>query len=298
MKDDQALYLGIDIGGGSVRGVLINREGQLFAENKISTNREWTNSEFLEELIRLIETFQNHKFESIGIGTPGPLSINEGIIHHSANLVNLVQVPIVSTLQKKFPQKILLNNDANCAALGEYHFGKGKGSQSLLVLALGTGLGAGWVQNGNLFNGFNGNGFELGHVTVQMNGALCGCGQKGCVESYFSARGFLNRYKDHTGVMLDSAKIFFEKVELGEEIAEKIFSEGLEALAESIRAAVHLVNPDKIVLVGGLTQSYHLMEKPLQAHLKNKIFPELYNHFHLEVGGNIAGSFGAASLCF
>jgi glucokinase len=298
MKDDQALYLGIDIGGGSVRGVLINREGQLFAENKIATNREWTNSEFLDQLIHFIETFQNYSFESIGIGSPGPLNTNEGIIHHSANLVNLFQVPVVPTLQKKFTQKILLNNDANCAALGEYHFGKGKGSQSLLVLTLGTGLGAGWVQDGNLFNGFNGNGFELGHVTVSMNGALCGCGQKGCVESYFSARGFLNRYKEQTGVLLESAKVFFDKVELGEEIAEKIFSEGVEALAEAIRAAVHLVNPDKIVLVGGLTQSFYLMEKPLKTHLKNKIFPELYNHFHLEAGSNIAGSYGAATLCF
>ncbi|MCB1177259.1 MAG: ROK family protein [Leptospiraceae bacterium] len=293
------LFLGIDIGGGSIRGSLLDSEGKLHAEDKITTNREWNNSEFLNNTTELISKFtSHHQFEAIGIGSPGPLNIEEGKILHSANLINLKDVPIKKTLEEKFKKKVYLNNDANCAALGEYHFGSGKGSQSMVIFTLGTGLGSGWILNGKLFNGYNGNAFEIGHTTVVLGGAICGCGKKGCAESYFSARGFLNRYKDKTGKELESAAEFFDLASKGEKNALEILDFGTECFAEAIRNVVHTVNPDKIVLVGGLTQSYSLFGDKLNSFLKNKTFPELYNHFKLELGQNVAGSFGAASLCF
>ncbi len=139
---------------------------------------------------------------------------------------------------------------------------------------------------------------EAGHTTIVKGGAVCGCGQKGCPESYFSARGFLNRYEEQTGKRLESAKQFFELVENKDAIATNVLTFATEVLAELIRSLVHLVNPKKIVLVGGLTQSYHLYEKILINKIHEIIFPSLKNILTIEIGGAVSGTFGAASLGF
>jgi len=291
-------FLGIDIGGGSIKATLTDREGQILEESKLQTNPNWENHEFLENLVSLISSFLSHSISGIGIGSPGPIDIERGIIHYSANLVNLKDVHLVSYLQERFSLPVFLNNDANCAALGEYYFGAGQGVENLLVFTLGTGLGAGWVWKGELFNGYMGNGMELGHTTVVMDGALCGCGKRGCAESYFSARGLLNRYEEKSGVHLDSAYSFFELVRKKEPLAVSILEFGVRVFAECIRNVVHTINPEKIILLGGLTASYDLFEEKLKTRLQEIIFSVLYTRLKIELGGKVAGSLGAASLAF
>ena len=291
-------FLGIDIGGGSIKATLTDREGQILEESKLQTNPNWENHEFLENLASLISSFLSHSISGIGIGSPGPIDIERGIIHYSANLVNLKDVHLVSYLQERFSLPVFLNNDANCAALGEYYFGAGQGVENLLVFTLGTGLGAGWVWKGELFNGYMGNGMELGHTTVVMDGALCGCGKRGCAESYFSARGLLNRYEEKSGVHLDSAYSFFELVRKKEPLAVSILDFGVRVFAECIRNVVHTINPEKIILLGGLTASYDLFEEKLKTRLQEIIFSVLYTRLKIELGGKVAGSLGAASLAF
>jgi glucokinase len=292
-------YLGIDVGGGSIRASVIDQKGILYNESKLPTDSSWDNQGFLAAVQELIErAVHNQTIHSIGIGTPGPIDMERGIIIHSANLTGLHEVPLVDSIHKQFGCEVFFNNDANCASLGEYYFGKGVGVDNLIVLTLGTGLGCGWVYNGNLFNGFNGNGMEAGHVTIVKDGAVCGCGQKGCAESYFSARGFLNRYEEQTGKRLESAKQFFELVEKKEATATIILTFGTEVLAELIRSLVHVVNPKKIVLVGGLTLSYRLYEKILISKINEIVFPSLKNILTIEIGGAVSGAFGAASLGF
>jgi len=291
-------FLGIDIGGGSIKATLTDREGQILEESKLQTNPNWENHEFLENLASLISSFLSHSISGIGIGSPGPIDIERGIIHYSANLVNLKDVHLVSYLQERFALPVFLNNDANCAALGEYYFGAGQGVENLLVFTLGTGLGAGWVWKGELFNGYMGNGMELGHTTVVMDGALCGCGKRGCAESYFSARGLLNRYEEKSGVHLDSAYSFFELVRKKEPLAVSILEFGVRVFAECIRNVVHTINPEKIILLGGLTASYDLFEEKLKTRLQENIFSVLYTRLKIELGGKVAGSLGAASLAF
>ena len=139
---------------------------------------------------------------------------------------------------------------------------------------------------------------EAGHVTVVMNGAKCGCGQNGCAESYFSARGFLNRYKDKTGVALESAAAFFLLVEKGEPEATQVLQFGINALAELIRNLTHTVNPEKIILVGGLTKSIDLFGKQLELQVREIIFPVFRNYIKIEIGSTLAGTLGAAALSF
>jgi glucokinase len=291
-------YLGIDIGGGSLKAALVTRDGNILNESRIPTVREWNNSEFINKLIDLILPLYSGEVSGIGIGSPGPIDSENGIILHSANLVNLQNVNLISELRQRFTCPIVLNNDANCASLGEYHFGVGQGTENLIVLALGTGLGAGWVYRGELFNGFNGNGMELGHLTIIKEGALCGCGYKGCAESYFSARGLLARYEELTGFSLESAESFFKMARQGYKEAVRVLDFGTEVLAECIRNIVHTVNPEKIVFVGGLSASFDLFEVKLKEQLKKNLFPVLYSRLKIEVGGKVAGTLGAASLVF
>ncbi|MCE9501279.1 MAG: ROK family protein [Leptospira sp.] len=292
-------YLGIDIGGGSIRGSVVDESGKIYSEHRETTDRFSENEAFLSAVERVIEkNFKSEKFEKIGIGSPGPIDIDTGFIFSSANLVNLKNTPIIPHIEKKFNLPVRFNNDANCAALGEFHFGKGKGFTNLIVLTLGTGLGGGWINNGKIYNGYKGNGMEAGHVTVVMNGAKCGCGQNGCAESYFSARGLVNRYKDSTGDTLGSAADFFSLVQKGNPVAMQVLDFGINALAELIRNLIHITNTEKIIFVGGLTRSYDIFGKQLIEKVNEIIFPVFRNYTKIEVGSTLAGTLGAAALCF
>ncbi len=292
-------YLGIDVGGGSIRGTVVDKEGKSYFDFSIPTDANATNKDFLEAINTVVKhCLAAVPVDAIGIGTPGPIDIDTGVLISSANLKNLSNLELVSFVRERFHLPVYFNNDANCASLGEYYFGAGKDAKSLVVFTLGTGLGCGLVVNGKVFNGYKGNGMEAGHVTVIKDGALCGCGQRGCVEAYFSTKGLLARYRDLTSIELTNAKEFFAKVEEGERVAKEVLELGVSVFAEGIRNVVHLVNPDRIVFVGGITASYDLFGKSLEEKAKKIIFPVLADHVEFKVGSSVAGSFGAAALTF
>jgi glucokinase len=291
-------FLGIDVGGGSLKASLIDREGNLYQEEVLSTDRFWDNNTFLQKIFDLIQLFTVSEFHSIGIGTPGPIDIEKGLILSSANFPNLKDLPLVPFLSNQWKIPIHFNNDANCAALGTYHFMKNFQVKSLVVVTLGTGYGCGWVVDGKIFHGYLGNGMEAGHQTVVVNGALCGCGQKGCVEAYFSTRGLLERFREKTNISLSDGKAFFKLIEKKDEDAQEVLDVGIEAFSHSLRNIIHLINPEKIVLVGGLTKSNDLFFQKLNFSLNSIVFPVLRSYSKVEIGESIAGSLGAAALGF
>ncbi len=292
-------FLGIDVGGGSIRGTVVDKEGNSFFDYSIPTESNATNKEFLESIGDVVKhCLAATTVDAIGIGTPGPIDIDTGVLISSANLKNLSNLELVSYVKEKFHLPVYFNNDANCASLGEYYFGAGKHAKSLVVFTLGTGLGCGWVVNGKIFNGYKGNGMEAGHLTVVKDGALCGCGQRGCMEAYFSTKGLLARYSDLTQLEITNAKDFFKLVSENDKAAIQILDFAVSVFAEGIRNVVHLVNPDRIVFVGGITASYDLFGKSLEEKAKKIIFPVLANYLEFKVGSSVAGSFGAAALAF
>lgn len=288
--------LGIDIGAGSIKAGLVEKDGTILCESRVPTFREMTNQDFEKSLQNLIhEVTKGKTVLGVGIGSPGPIDSEKGVIHASANLPHLQAFPIASYIKEQWGWESVLNNDANAAAVGEYFFGKGKGSTNLFVFTLGTGLGGGWVWNGKLYNGFQGNGMEVGHTTVVIDGELCGCKKRGCAEAYFSARGFLNRFKEKTNVQLESAKEFFNLVRNKHPQAEEILNFGIQALSEATRNIVNLLNVDTIVYVGGLTQSWDLFGYKLETNVRTKIFTVLEKRLKIYYGQNQA-ILGAASL--
>lgn len=290
--------LGIDIGAGSIKAGVFGEDGVILEERRESTNSGMRNSDFGSAVLQAIRPLlDKYPVQGIGVGSPGPIDTDKGIIYSSANLPNLESFPILETIHSISNLPVYFNNDANCAALGEYYFGKGKLSPNLFVFTLGTGLGGGWVSNGILYNGFNGNGMEVGHTTVVKDGAVCGCGQMGCAESYFSANGLVGRYKDQTNIQLKTVAELFQMVESGDAIASQVLQYGVDVLAETTRSIIHLLNVDTVVYVGGLTQSWHLFGERLEEQLRTKLFPILSKRCRIYTGENQA-ILGAGSLAF
>ncbi|EMM76481.1 ROK family protein [Leptospira santarosai] len=290
-------YLGIDIGAGSIKANLVTQDGTILESTSRTTGAETDEPQFLDSLTAIVSEMKNHSLTAIGVGSPGPIDSENGILIQSANLPLLKNVALVDHLKKKFSIPVYYNNDANLAALGEYRFGIGKGSPSLVILTLGTGLGGGWVYRGKLFDGYKGSGMEAGHVTYLPNGSLCGCGQRGCTEAYFSANGFLNRYQETTGNTLDSAEEFFDRNRKGETVASTLLNEGIEALAQLCRGLIHTINPEKIVFTGGLMYSWDLFGNSLKERVRELIFPIFRTYTQILPGGNVSGTLGAAALC-
>jgi glucokinase len=300
-----AKAIGIDIGAGSIKAGLVEKTGKILYESSRPTHLEITNSEFLfqiQDCIReILESEASLSNPShllgIGIGSPGQINSRNGILISSPNLIRLKNLCLVQELETEFSIPAFMNNDANCASLGEYVFGEGKGSENLFVFTLGTGLGGGWVWKGELFEGFSGNGMEVGHTTVQIHGALCGCGNLGCAESYFSARGLLNRYEEKSQKPLKAVKELFQLVRSQDPQAIETLHEGLEALIEVSRNIVNLLNVDTIAYVGGLTKSWDLFGNKLESGIRAKVLPVLSDRLKIYSGSNHAVA-GAASLVF
>jgi|JI8StandDraft_1071087.scaffolds.fasta_scaffold81100_2 glucokinase len=288
--------LGIDIGAGSIKAGIVDENGAIIEETNINTSSSMDNQAFERALKSTVDFYhRKYKIDGVGVGSPGPIDAENGIIFSSANLPYLDQFPIKTMLKSILNQDIFFNNDANCACLGEYFFGAGKGSQNLFVFTLGTGLGGGWVWKGQLFNGWEGNGMEVGHTTILKNGAICGCGNRGCAEAYFSATGLINRYFEESKIHLANVKDFFDLVRSMDPVAIQILTNGTEILAEASRNIVNLLNVDTIVFVGGLVQSWDLFGDSLEKGIKNKIFPILRDRLRIRQGKNQA-ILGAASL--
>ncbi|TGL74843.1 ROK family protein [Leptospira yasudae] len=290
-------YLGIDIGAGSIKASLVDTQGTVFKSTSRATGADTDEKQFLDSLCDIVSEMKDDSLIAVGIGSPGPIDSESGILIESANLPLLKNVALVDHLKRNFQIPVYYNNDANLAALGEYRFGLGKNSTNLVILTLGTGLGGGWVYQGKLFNGYKGSGMEAGHVTYFPNGSLCGCGQRGCTEAYFSASGFLHRYKEQTGHTLGSAEEFFDKSRKGESPASTLLNEGIEALAQLCRTLIHTINPEKIVFTGGLVKSWDLFGNPLRQRIQEIIFPIFRTYTQILPGGNVSGALGAAALC-
>ncbi len=288
--------LGIDIGAGSIKAGIVDENGIIIEETNTNTSSSMDNQAFEKALQTTVDFFHGkYNIDGIGVGSPGPIDTEKGIIFSSANLPNLDQFPIKKILKNILGQEIYFNNDANCACLGEYFFGEGKGSPNLFVFTLGTGLGGGWVWKGQLFNGWEGNGMEVGHTTILKNGAMCGCGNRGCAEAYFSASGLLNRYYEESKIRLASVKGFFDLVRSKDPLAIQILVYGTEILSEASRNIVNLLNVDTIVFVGGLVQSWDLFGDSLEIGIQKKVFPILRDRLKIRKGKNQA-ILGAAGL--
>ncbi|MDR1199427.1 MAG: ROK family protein [Prevotellaceae bacterium] len=285
--DTKKLVVGIDIGGTNTKFGMVDRLGNIYVEENISTPFYSDFDDYInalkDVLIKLEASVEGAEIIGIGIGAPnGNHKTKE--IAFAPNLPWKGILPIVAKLQKFFPDTcIVLDNDANAAAIGEMVYGGAAKMRDFLFVTLGTGLGSGFVANGEMIYGNDGLAGELGHVIVEKNGRKCNCGRCGCLETYSSATGIkrtvsellatgtedsIFRHKSFDGF---EAKDIAEAAQSGDKIAEKAFQMAGEILGLALANAVAITVPEAIFLFGGLAKSGDLILKPTIASFEENI---------------------------
>ena len=299
--------IGIDIGATSIKSGLVSAEGELLARQQVAVCRNFTNSEFSQAVLESIKPLLKHEIEGIGIGSFGPLNKEAGIILESANMPEIKQCALVSFLKQatnnpSYP--ILLNNDANCAAMGQFIYGEAKGSESSLTITLGTGVGGGAIIKNKIFEGHQGNALEVGHISVFNQWAIqnnmpmiqCGCGNIGCLEAYCSATGISKHFEVLTSQSKSAAEI--SKIAAYTKEARFVYRTLGELLGEAIVSLVHLFNFEVVVITGGISAARNLFEKYLLDVVDKKTFKVLHDRLKIKItkGEAHSGILGAAAL--
>ncbi|MBN1951184.1 MAG: ROK family protein [Bacteroidales bacterium] len=284
------VVIGIDIGGTFTKYGIIDKTGHCLKENFTSTDKYQEFDMFLENLQTeieesLVSITERVEVKAIGIGAPNG-NYYSGTIENAPNLNWKGIVPFVERFKTFFPNiPVVLTNDANAAALGEMIYGGAKGMKDFIVITLGTGLGSGIVVDGKLVYGHDGFAGELGHINVKHRGRECGCGKRGCLETYVSATGLKrtvlklmaeriteSELRDYSFNDLTS-KMVSEAAKKGDEIALEAFEITGRILGVKLADAVTCTSPEAIFLFGGLARAGDLLLNPTRKYMEENLFP-------------------------
>lgn len=285
---DKRYVIGIDMGGTTTKFGIVDARGHVITQGAIATNEPDINK-YISNLKSGLDVLINgvggiETIKGIGAGCPNG-NYYTGHIEFAPNLPWKGSVPFAQLLGDAFGIPAAVTNDANAAAVGEMTYGVAKGMKDFIMITLGTGVGSGIVIDGKIVYGHDGFAGELGHVIYDRteNGRLCGCGRKGCLETYASATGvarsareFLQK-SDATSILRNmkpediTSKDVFDAAVQGDEIAKRVFEYTGKVLGESLADYVAFSAPQAIVLFGGLTKSGDLIYKPIVEHMEKNI---------------------------
>jgi len=302
-------YIAVDIGGTQLRAALYPEgEQKAVSQKRIPTQtRDQSAVDRLLELIKTIIPAQG-KVKAIGMAAPGPLNPKTGILYAAPNIPGWVNLPLAQIVQDRFKIPTLLGNDANLAAMGEWKFGAGRGYQHLLYMTVSTGIGGGVIEDGKLLLGYKGLAAEIGHITVDPSGPLCGCGQRGHLEALASgtaiaryvteqlARGVPSSMAELPTV---SARDVSLAAEQGDPLAREALARAGGYLGRAIADFLHLFNPQIVIIGGGVSRSGKYLLDPLRESIATYVISPEYLHGLVVTTaslGDDAGLLGALAL--
>ena len=306
--------IGIDIGGTNLRSALVDSDGVIIESERCQTAIHLGKDNFLERLFSGISGLRKRgeilgkEVRAIGMGIPGLID-GSGLVLSSVNLDPLVGLNLREIVAQATGLPVIAVNDANASAYGEKRYGAGKTFDSLLLLTLGTGVGSGLILNGNLWTGVDGVAAEYGHATVEPDGILCSCGNRGCLEQYASATALvktaIKALDDGAsgalrGVTRDS--ITAEEIALaarrGDPLSCSLFKGAGRYLGIAGATIANLLNLEAIVLAGGVAASFDLLVEPMREEIVNRAFEVPARRLRIVKGelGDNAGILGASVL--
>jgi len=313
MMNKKKLVIGIDIGGTNTVFGLVDDTGNCLAQDSTNTRNFPLVTDFVTHLSNSIKELMlvhsDADYIGMGIGAPNG-NYYTGSIDFAPNLKWEGIVPLVDMFSKHFDFPITLTNDANAAAIGERIYGAAKNVDDFVMITLGTGLGSGFVVNGELVYGHDGFAGELGHTIVEKNGRDCGCGRKGCLETYASASGIVKTAKEFLENSTSShlsnlneltSKCIAEAANKGDKLALDIFDYTAEKLGFSLANLVAISSPKLIVLFGGLAQSGDLIIKPTKKYMEDyllNIYQNKVQILHSKLKNSDAAILGASALAW
>ncbi|MFX4300977.1 ROK family protein [Alicyclobacillus tolerans] len=303
----EQVVLGVDVGGTNVKAAIVSVSGEVMAAVSYPTDAEDGPERFVqrlyEQFIKLLQKSgcQLTDVLSVGVGLAGFLDVEHGYIEEAVNL-HWRNVAIVQLLSESLHLPIYLDNDANIAALGEAWQGAGQNAKSVLCVTLGTGVGGGIVLDGQIYRGVSTMAGEIGHITVKPGGPLCNCGRHGCLETLASATALVNMGVAHglhspSGGTANAEEIF-ALAKAGHRDAQQVIQELVNWLGVGLGIAANLLNPDKIVIAGGLVNAGDALMDPLRASFAANALQRVYRSCELLPAtlGSRAGMLGAARL--
>lgn len=305
-------FIGIDLGGTKISGIVVNVKGDIIASATVPTLAETGEQAIMERILQVTGQIiadakvGKENILAIGLGAPGSLDIKKGIIISAANLP-FVNFNIAKPIVDKFDIPVYIDNDANVAAVGEYLFGAGKGTEHMVFITVSTGIGGGAILNGKIYRGSTCNALEVGHTTVQPDGPYCNCGNYGCAEVLASgtAIGKAAQLAVSKGKITSLAAYanptayeVFKEAESGDRVALNIRNKALTYLGICVANTIMAFDPQKVIIGGGVAQAGQMVFDRIHEVVKERCLPVMIENTKvLPAGlGTDAGVVGAAAL--
>lgn len=311
--------VGVDLGGTNIAVGVIDDEYNIIGRGKLKTNVPRPAKEIMADIVKAVRMAVEDagitvdEIESIGIGTPGSVNKKKGIIEYANNL-DFNNVPAVEMINELIDAKVYLENDANCAALGEAIAGVGKGKKLFIAVTLGTGVGGGIINDGKVMSGCNEAGGELGHMVIQMDGVPCNCGRVGCWEAYASATALVEQTKEamlknHDSKMWEispsidcvSGRTAFDAMRAGDAAGSAVVEQYIKYVAVGTINIINIFQPEMVCFGGGICNEGETLLAPLRKYIEEFRYSR-YSSTQTEICraklGNDAGIIGAALVSY
>ncbi|MBR4858465.1 MAG: ROK family protein [Clostridia bacterium] len=310
--------IGVDLGGTNIAVGVVNEDLKIIGRGKVKTRCPRPAAEIFDDIAVAVEMaakdagISMDEVVSVGVGTPGSVNKNNGYIEFANNL-GFDKVPAKEMLEERIGKTVYLDNDANCAALGEAIAGVGKGVGNFVAVTLGTGVGSGIIVNGKIVSGVNYAGGEMGHTVIMVNGKQCNCGRKGCWEQYASATALISQTKEamladkdskmwqlvNGNVDAASGRTAFDAMRLGDETAKKVVDNYIYYVAVGVINIINTFQPEFVCIGGGISHEGETLLAPIRKYVENERY-SVHSSIQCKIVaaelGNDAGIFGAALL--
>jgi glucokinase len=304
-------WIGIDIGGTNIKLALVSERGQVLDRGIIETLvPEGPAAAFTRIHSAAAALARGREVAGVGVGCAGLIDVGKGVLRSSPNLSSWEGAPLGRLAKKHFDLPVTVDNDANSAAWGEVCAGGCKGANNLVFITLGTGVGGGIVSDGSIVRGASNCAGEVGHTTVDPAGPRCRCGNRGCLEAIAGSYGMIRRTRalarERRGRYLSkwiererrplTPALIAEAARKGDGVAKKVLREVGEALGTAVASLVNLLNPEAVIIGGGVAKSFDLLTSHVHRVVERRAFPEPASQVRIEASllGNDASVIGAA----
>lgn len=311
LKPLEKFVLCVDLGGTQLRAALCKPVPPMVLRRVSEPTERSSPDAVISQMVRMCRTVAEgvpfDQIEAVGIGSPGPLNPNSGVVYEMPNLSGWHDVPLADRVALELGLRVFLNNDANVAALGEYRFGAGRGTKDMIYITVSTGIGGGIIVDGRLLQGARGLAAEIGHHTVEAHGVRCKCGNVGCLEAYASGTAIARMATEAVssgsesllaGMDAITAKDVAEAARKGDRLSLEVMHTAGFYLGVGIVNLLHIFNPSRIILGGSVTKSFDLFRDAMWNTIRERAWAPYLEGFDIVLAelGDDVGLMGAMAL--
>jgi glucokinase len=300
--NEDELVIGIDVGGTEFKGAVLDRQGHIYKKERRPSQREKGPGAVINGILDFAyglsqvtrDMAGDKRVVGAGIAVPGLVDEKNGVALLSVNL-GWKDVPLSRLLEDRLGVKAVVGHDVRTASIAEGLIGAARGSENYLLVTLGTGIGAAIVLHGLPYLGVHGAAGEFGHIVIRPDGSLCSCGRRGCLETLSSASAVIKHYRDRAHAASDiTTRDVAERVKDGDELAGQVWGEAIEALGIGLANYITLLDPERVVIGGGMADAGQMLFEPLKVVLAREVCFEPVPPVLPAALGNDAGYLGAA----